>query len=393
MPTPPVPSVTVLQHPIAGNAVLRYVERPDKYQHTIGAWLGYDKAKFGLETTRSDLNFWFDAVGKKVEVHSPSMTKIWEGFIDEVKIDVGPLTYKIGPLMDVGNMLLLIFSPTVNYWRWPTGTLGRNVQGTVPTTNAQRSQDKYGIIWQALNLGAATWSGTEAAHRTFYDKRLFPRTTWDVKSGGGSSPSVSVDCLGYVHWLNWYADVWDEFWGVGSESATAHLSRILANNPNSAWLAIDETYMDTNAQFVPVAVPRDMTALEQIKDTIVWGSGPPNYDRWLFGMYNDYEIHYHAAPTDIEYELHLEDDRFALQAAKGVTESRIWPWDVRPGKWVMLADFLPGLTLPDWYPEDPRLGFIEEVVYTAPHGLQLKGADFDLLDRMQEYWGMAGVAV
>lgn len=392
MPSPPIPSVAVLKHPKHGRATLKYVDRPDKYSHTLGAWLGYDSARFTTGATMSDLNFWVDSLGCKVEAHSPAMDKVWEGFIDEVRINVGPLAYTVGPLMDVGNQLLLIWSRTQENWDKPSSSTNYHI--TIPTTDAMKSQDRYGVIWKALNAGTCTLNGSADVVEKFYRYNLAPKKSWDVRSGRGQLPTVDVRCLGYVHWLNWYIDDWDDFWLSGYEYINVHISRILSANPNSSWLAIDETYLQTNASSMPDALPPDMTALEQIKEAMTWGSGSPDYQRWLFGMYNDFQVHYEQAPEygDLEYEIHLEDDRLAVQSAHTAVGARVQPWHVKPGKWVILSDFLPGLTVSDafGYYDDPRIGFVEEVRYTAPHALQLKGADFDRMDQFMNYWGLRG---
>lgn len=89
-------------------------------------------------------------------------------------------------------------------------------------------------------------------------------------------------------------------------------------------------------------------------------------------------------PTAVEYLHRLGDPAQRVTTLENVT---VYPWDVKPGKWLFVPDFLVGraritATRPAELRRDPRNKFIESVRYTAPWGLDMSGGKTDRLSQL-----------
>jgi len=151
-------------------------------------------------------------------------------------------------------------------------------------------------------------------------------------------------------------------------------------------LAFNTSHVDENTLQVPAWEDEDNLAWSVIKGIVA--RGDTSYNRWLFGVYDNLEAYYYAAPTVAEYQQRLSQPRSRVEHVEG---DEVYPWKVRPGKWIIFPDFLTGQAAEVDLRDDPRAMFIESVKYTAPTDLQFRGGDVDSVNALVAQLGLMGV--
>ncbi len=169
---------------------------------------------------------------------------------------------------------------------------------------------------------------------------------------------------------------------------SAKLTAVLAADPNGI---ISTNYFNiaTNTYQVSQWEDEDRTAWSIIKSLLAYGDASDV--RHTFGIYEDRTPYYTAMTDAIEYYQELSDPLYRVRTT---SRSIVYPWDVRPARWLFYPDFLTGrpepLTLADRR-EDPRFEFIEAVQYTAPWGLSHNGTKQGTLKQVLAKYGITGV--
>lgn len=142
-----------------------------------------------------------------------------------------------------------------------------------------------------------------------------------------------------------------------------------------------------NTLDVDMTEKKNKTAWTIIKEILSKGDTSDN--RWLFGVYENRTPHYVQAPTTFEYMLRMTDNEQFFTKLNG---EQVDGWDIRPGKWVLLSDFLVGQSVPSDIKQDPRAMFIEEVRYSAGEGLTLNAGRVTRLSQMLGRLGITGIS-
>ena len=91
------------------------------------------------------------------------------------------------------------------------------------------------------------------------------------------------------------------------------------------------------------------------------------------------------------YQQRGDDPRQMVEDTAG---NAIQPWAVRPGKWLLFTNLLPGALVAQSLanePEAERSMFIESVQYSAPNGLRLQGGVVNSLRQALAQWGVTGI--
>ena len=350
------------------------------YTHTIEAVGGYWTCRFTIRGDRKLLDDWLqDGLGRHVEVFDHSLTKIWEGFVNKVTANYGPLSAIRGPLLDVANRVWVAYS-AIEYDEDNNPIVGTRT--TTTRNNDTDSQDLWGILPKLLSTGGIEAAQAGVIRDTYAANHALPRTSKDFRSDSRSETSVTMECFGYVRWLNW---VYDLSTG-GNMEAGDKIVDILGDTPNVAWLAFNTSHVDDNALDVPAFEDEDKLAWSVVKDVVA--RGDTSYNRWLFGIYNNLEARYHAAPTTLEYQQRLSQPKPIVEHVDG---HEIYPWNVLPGKWMLFPDFLIGQAAGLDLRDDPRAMFIESVTFREPDVLQLRGGDVDTVDALLAQMGIMGI--
>lgn len=373
-------SINVYSSLLNGKEFRQRVDLPESYQHTIQAFGGFWSASFTFRTGRDRAEDWLDrGPGRHVETVGDALEVAWEGFVNEVVVNYGPLSVTRGPLVDVCNRAQLIYngidtsvSPPVVGTRMYTGEY-----------NDEDSQGLWGVLPQYVTAGNMTPTGADYVVQTYLDAHAQPKTSKSFQSDSPGEVSMSVNCLGYFHWLNWgYQNL-----STGMDDADDKLLLVLADSPNAAWLNFDVVGVGSNTMQVRLFEDGFSLASDIIKEIVA--SGDELGNRWLFGVYEGLSARYEQAPAAVEYLQSTSDPKLRTVKAPG-TELR--PWSVRPGKWLLFTDFLVAQSTPTALHDDPRAMFLESVQYSAPSSLSLQGGDADQLNQVMARYGLGGVA-
>jgi hypothetical protein len=167
---------------------------------------------------------------------------------------------------------------------------------------------------------------------------------------------------------------------AGKMTISAKLQAILDASPNY-YIDPDLTDIETNASEVAVYEDEDKTALALIKELASSGDG--NFNRFVWGVYENGAFVYKMQQDIIDYERNASD---GVMFDHGV---QLDPWSVRPGKWARTTELVEGhLANIPVFRSDPTLQFIESVTYTAPYGLSISGAKLGKFKQRLERLGL-----
>ena len=378
------PGISIVSHaPLWSDSseVWKLTEQVHNYSHIIEALGGYWSADFTIRGARGLMDDWLqDGLGRHVQVYDDSLTCIWEGFVNAITANYGPLAITRGPLLDIANRVSITYSG-VAYDEDDNPIFGTSI--TTAEEDDTDSQALWGIVPIVLSTGSAVDADAEDIRDTYLEQHKMPRTSKQWRSDASGETSVEVSCLGYVHWLNW---PYNTVAVGGEENTSAKIVNVLADTPNVAWLAFDTTNVTENTLQVPAWEDENNLAWSVIKGIVARGDATLN--RWLFGVYADLEAYYVAAPTTLEYQQRLSQPRTRIEHAGG---DEVYPWNVLPGKWMLLPDFLIGQAAELNLRDDPRAMFIEQVQYTAPWELELKGGAIDTVAALVAQLGLSGI--
>jgi len=341
------------------------------YSHDIQAFGGYWSAQIGLTDNRQAAENWVETgLGKHVQVHNPALSIIWEGFVNQVTVAIGPLSLTIGPLLDVCNKV---------HGRYTDFTT--NLAMVTSTAQDTTSQTKYSIRYRIVNIGQVSSTTADKIRDTFLAENKYPKVSQSV--GQSTDISISLECLGYVHMLDYpYLDA-----NSGTYTLREKLLDILADEPNSL-LSARTDRIDANTLSVFKLETDGKKAIDAIRDLVNMGAASTN-DRMLFGLYAERLPVYTQVPTAVEYVQRLAGGG----PIKSSTEADLQPWDILPGKWLHFTDLLIGRKMDmDVLLNNPNLMFIESVKFSFPDSLGLTGGNAGKLSQQLSKLGLSGIS-
>jgi len=171
---------------------------------------------------------------------------------------------------------------------------------------------------------------------------------------------------------------------AGYISISDYIKALLGAEYNSMF-STDYDWIATNAFLVGASAPGEQYASTLIKALLQIGDA--NDNRYIFGCYTNRKFRYNAIPTTIKYHHYLSDPGQKIYE----NDNPVDPWDVEPGHWAFVPDFLTGRVIQDTsLRKDPRNKFIESVVYTAPYSVDLSGGKTDPLSQFLAKLGAGG---
>ena len=81
------------------------------YSHIINALGGYWSNSIKFFSERSNAEDWYDiGIGRDITCYNPSGNIIWNGFVNEIEVQLGTLTATRGPLINIANRVDLVYS-------------------------------------------------------------------------------------------------------------------------------------------------------------------------------------------------------------------------------------------------------------------------------------------
>ncbi len=354
---------------------------PDTYAHTINAFGGYDTATITLAMTQTEAEDWLESgLMRHVKVYAAALDSVWQGFVDSVKVNLGPLSVTYGPLLNMANRVYVMYSPTSE---GASGFVFGTQAVTMPSNNTD-SQDRYGIMPAILSGSTMAEANALIQRDTHLGNNGWPKLTQDWTDAGSRPVTVTLNCKGYFHLLNYpYINALS-----GATNAYEKIIQVLQDTPNSAWLAFDTSYPNITYNFmqVPIEEIQLRIGLSIIKGIVAMGDD--FFNRWMFYISNDLRAHYHIAPFSPSYRAYIQQGGVILQSS---TQGTVEPWRMKPGWWLAFDDFLVGRNTIETA-SDPRMMFVERLSYRAPFGLQLQGGNRDEIVQVLAQFGMGGTS-
>jgi hypothetical protein len=373
-------SISVFEPLITGtNHLFDIGQGFDAYSQEVRALGGMWAANIAQRDRQSKIEDWIaGGLGRHIVVYDDAQQVIFEGFVNKISANLGPLSVERGPLLDVSNKIFLVYS-TVDTAVSPP-ILG--VRARTSTVEDTDSQDKYGIFETPLSSGGVTSTEADEIINTFIVERAEPQTSQSINIPPSAEPSVSLEILGYVHWLFY---PYNQTANTGTQNLSDQLEDILTADPNGI---ISTDYAGITANTLPVKRYEndDSSAWGLIKSLVAQGDASDN--RYIFGIYQDRKARYEAIPTTLTYQQRLQDPQARIETLAG---QRVLPWNVLPGKWLLESDFLIGQPVPATLREDQRAVFIESAQYSSPWNVTLHGGRVDTLSQKLAKLGLAGV--
>jgi len=371
-----------------GKGIGNYTERIGSYSHDIVADGGYWSCQFAFTDTQGEVEKWFkDGLARHVVVYSDTLSVIFEGFVNQITVNVGANSDTRGPLMGVANRVSAVYSPKdVSVYPPIIGA-----ETTTIIVDDTTSQAKYGILERIISAGTITEEEVLMVRDMYMKQFKNPVISGSMNIGSTGDVTVTIDCLGYIHFLGTYIFEDDT---VGYSYLSDKIKAVLQYDPNEILTTLYYPnrlmWIQDNLMLVGSMEDQKLFAYDIISKITQLGDISDN--RWTFGIYDNRRAKYAAIPIDKpEYLFYLSDPLQKILSYK--SQASVTPWDVLPGKWIFVPDYyigdMIGLGTPD--SADPRYKFIETVKYTAPNQLDISGGRTDRLSQMFAKLGMSGV--
>lgn len=345
-----------------GEWIESITEQVSSYSHETLAIGGFWTAQIVINLPLIEAEDWFsEGLGRRIVIRNPAGLIVWEGFVDKITIGAGTLTETRGPLMEVGNRVSAVYTPLdVSVYPPVSGTT------TITTISEDTaSQALYGILEKVIGAGSTPLENAEKVREVYLLENAIPQTSGGLNITPGSSQSavITLDCLGYIHWLLAY--IFNDA-TAGYDFLSDKIIAVLAGDPNG-FVSSNTDYIEANSYLTPTLENQNRFAWDILKELITLGNDTDDTRR-IFGVYEERIAVYASQPQTAEYHHRLTDPGQVITTPEG---ELIYPWDIRPGKWIFVPDFLVGYSIPASLGDDPRAAFLESVRYSTAWGLTL----------------------
>lgn len=366
------------------------------YSHTISLVGGFTSASISMNINPSEIDGWISkGLGRHIAVYGTGGEIIWEGFVDNISIDMGNDTIEVGRLTEICNRCMVTYTPVT------TTKEGDQVSGTTTTTEAadnETSKKKYGIWEQVVSGGSIKGVGDDiqeqildiyAKARDMRDLYLNdhkkPETSHNPIVGidSGGSITLTIDCKGYIEWLNYvYNFVLPDIVSFSVEISDK-IAKIIIEDPNNI-ISRSIANLKFNGMTINDIEDSDRTARTIIDEAV--SIGDINNLPWMFGIYENRVPCYGPISTTIDYLYYVSA---TMQKVTTPQSLEVMPWNVRPGKILFFPDTVLGSLLEtvDLF-SDPRAMVIEEVSFTAPDTINFSGKKIRRFDQLMAAQGL-----
>ena len=347
--------------------------RFDNYDHVLTTGIGFDSMSCSRGCSWEDAYKLFaDACGAHVEVQDETGVIVWEGRVNSVGISAAGFTITRGPLSDVSNRCV------VTYQLLDTTTNESQEQKRTDAADNTDSQKLYGVQYRVLSAGTITTATADQIRDVFVAINSWPKVPKQLSLGGGEV-RVSLECLGYYHWLKYPYTLINV---TGTQSVSSKIEDVLAADPNEFFVGTPNRIVENTLQ-VQRLEDQERAASEIIADLVALGDA--SLSRYTFGVWGGRGVRYEPTGTVIEYLQRTDDKRQVIENLGGEV---VQPWAVLPGRWVAFTTLFPGEL--KGVTESDRNMFIESVRFSSPYGLTLSGGSVFKLSQALAQWGITG---
>lgn len=334
--------------------------------YTISATRGYDSCRFTMTGDMDYLRGWFRAgLIRDIIWRSPTGRVIWNGFVQSLQLREGGLS-RSKSVAQMANRIYYVYSSLDTTTNPPT--VGEQKQITVNNTD---SQAIYGIKTETISGGQITDTAATIEANTYLTELSRIRIDEQMTIGGGQPPSISVNCVGYSHMMDWFN--YSQTTNSGTDNLHTVIGLVLAADPNSV-ISTSTTNIDSNTTQVEEYYDGDRPSWKVITDLATRG-GASN-DRWVAGIYEGRKLTYKQAETiDTRWNQNASNKYLSYQKNPTDPGDRIFdeagreiePWDARPDRLFFTVG----------YGKQPQ--YIEQIVFNSPYSLQTKSSDLNPL--------------
>jgi hypothetical protein len=347
-------------------------------KYSLSSFGGYDGMGIQINDCQAVIDDWIaNGLGRHIALYSPEGVGVWEGFVNEVKANLGTLSLQRGPLLDVSNYIQGTYtnhdtsvSPP---YRSPT-TYATPVSDSV-------SQGLFGYFLTTVQCGQVTSAQANQIVTMYLQEHAYPETTQKINVSSGSF-NMTLTCLGYFHWFSTYTYVNN---ATGTVGISTQIQDIVNAQPNSV-ISTDFLNIATNAFAIPDGAYSEQEALGLLKNLVQLGDNSNN--RYVVGVYDGQVLYYEVAParTSVEYLQYLSD---VGQRVRNKYGKPLPLWDIRPGKWLKTVDLLPG-QVSEGTSDDPTFLFIEKIDYSIPASVSITASKHSQVRQQLNRLGLGG---
>jgi len=296
---------------------------------------------------------------------SPNGRVIWNGYVQSLRLQEGGSS-RSKSIAPMANRIYYVYSSLDTTTNPPTVKEQKTI-----TVNNTDSQAIYGIKQRTISGGQITDTAAAIEADTILTELSRIRIDEQMTFGQGRPPSLSVSCAGYAHMMDWFN--YSQVVNSGTDNLSTVIGLILAADPNSV-ISTSTVNIDSNTTQVEEYFNGDRPAWNVITDLTLRGGAANN--RWVAGIYEGRRMTYKqdetidtrwnplAANKFLTYQKNPADPGDRIFDEAGV---EIEPWDAKPDR----------LFVTTGYGKQPQ--YIEQVIFTAPYGLQTKSSDINPL--------------
>lgn len=352
----------------------------DSLVFTLSAFGNYWSLGFNAKLTVSETEDWIEnGLGRHVELYDEGLNVVFEGFVSEVSANIGSLSYKRGPLISsVANKIKVVYSTVDTSTDLPSVGMRESTDWAEDAD----SQNEYGIIERVISVGGASPTNAEQIRDLALERYAIPARDEEDNLASPSEPTMSVTCLGYIHWLDAYTV---DLATTGEQNASVKLQAVLAADPNGLF-SVDYSNIQTNTTQVGAYDRSDRSAIEVVKGIVA--AGDAALDSWTFGFKAGRIAHYTPIPTAPQYQRRVSDPSAMVDYYGGTATVPFWL--VQPAEWLVYTDVFISRPDPSSMIEDPRYIFIETLDYAMPRSLTIRGSPTTRLDQLLARLGLGG---
>lgn len=391
-------TVALYQPLVLGGSYIKTMDTElNSYSHVISAMGGFTSASITMNINPFEIDDWISkGLGRHIEVHGTGGEIVWEGFVDNISISIGNDTIERGRLTEICNRCMITYTPVTT-----DKETGDPISGTTTNTfveDDEISKMKYGIWEQVVSGGSIVGVGDNAQEqildiyqkardmrKLYLEENKEPETNHNPIVGvdSGGSITLSLDCKGYIEWLNYvynYSPLNDVLEQV---EISEKIADVIIEDPNNIISRVISN-LRYNGMIISATEDKDRTARTVIEEAV--SIGDINNLPWIFGIYENRIPSYNPISTVVDYLYYVSA---TMQKILTPENSEVLPWNVRPGKLLFLPDTVLGSLSEIVNPQtDPRVMLIEEISFTAPDVINISGKKIRRFEQLMASQGL-----
>ena len=382
-------------NPSAGTYIPRFevadgnlISKIQSYSHEKDNEFGYKTISITLGDQRAKLDDWYEnGIGRHIEVYNEAGEIIHAGFVNRVTLTSNAMQASRGPLIDICNRCSVMYTPITDTSVSPPLT---GAEKSTIIADDVDSQFKYGIIEKVLSGGQLLDDGTTDEAEDYRDRFLNENrepNTGDkgLSIGNSGDTAIQLEILGYYAWLDLY--IYSTI-TTGTIIVSNKIISAISSDPNGIF-STDYSFIETN-NLLTAAYDNENNTAKTVIENLVSRGNDTDDNRRIFGVFERETIKYSTIPDEFEYYYSLSSrDQNIRVYNSGNGGQIVRHWNIEPGKWLFISDFLPGrFTDITNKKDDPRAMFIESISFSAPHGVSLNGVG---INELPQYLAKLGV--